>query len=177
MSSTGVFTRSRTGGVISVKGKGSNNIYPPGPIRDLAVTNIVNGENFNLSFTSPGEDLNTGTIKEYKIFFATNRTELADLGPSSNVSLVTEEMLSCNCSLAPVPPLTRVQLRLNSTVFMTDTEYSFRVLAVDRGEKTSASNIVSLAPTFQVPSGTGRLEMSVLLISMALAAGFRIQLF
>ena len=86
-------------------------------------------------------------------------------------------MLSCSCSLAPVPPLTRVQLRLNSTVFMTDTEYSFRVLAVDRGEKTSASNIVSLAPTFQVPSGTGRLEMSVLLISLALAAGFRIQLF
>ena len=147
-------------------GKAGNNVYPPGPIRDLKVTDIVNAETFNLTFTSPGEDLSTGTVKEYKIFFATNRTDLADLSPSSNVSLVTEDMLQCNCSLAPVPALEKVNLRLNSSVFEANTEVSFRVLAVDKGEKTSASNIVTLAPTFQVPSGGVIFGVNLLMMSL-----------
>ena len=152
--------------MISVKGKAGDNVYPPGPIRDLKVTDIVNAETFNLTFTSPGEDLNTGTVKEYKIFFATNRTDLDDLSPSSNVSLVTEDMLQCNCSLAPVPALEKVNLRLNSSVFEANTEVSFRVLAVDKGEKTSASNIVTLAPSFQVPSGGVMFGVNLLMMSL-----------
>ena len=123
---------------------------PPGPIRDLVATNIVNGEHFNLTFTLPGEDLNTGTVKEFRIFFATNRTDLEGLSPSSNVSQISEEMLSCDCSLESLPALSRLNLRLNSNMFESETEYSFRVLAVDQGDKTSASNFVTLAPTFNV---------------------------
>ena len=166
MTNTGEFTRSSTGGVISVTGKAGDNVYPPGPIRDFKVTDIVNAETFNLTFTSPGDDLNTGTVKEYKIFFATNRTYLDELSPSSNVSLVTEDMLLCNCSLAPVPALEKVNLKLNSSVFEADTEVSFRVLAVDRGEKTSASNIVTLAPSFQVPSGGVMFGLNLLIMSL-----------
>ena len=59
-------------------------------------------------------------------------------------------MLSCDCSLEPLPALSRLNLRLNSSMFESDTEYSFRVLAVDQGDKTSASNFVTLAPTFNV---------------------------
>ena len=151
--------------MISVTGKAGDNLYPPGPIRDLKVTDIINAETFNLTFTSPGEDLNTGTVKEYKIFFATNRTDLDDLSPSSNVSLVTEDMLQCNCSLSPVPALEMVNLRLNSSVFEANTEVSFRVLAVDKGKKTSASNIVTLAPSFQVPSGGVIFGVNLLMMS------------
>ena len=151
--------------MISVTGKAGDNLYPPGPIRDLKVTDIINAETFNLTFTSPGEDLNTGTVKEYKIFFATNRTDLDDLSPSSNVSLVTEDMLQCNCTLAPVPALEMINLRLNSSVFEANTEVSFRVLAVDKGKKTSASNIVTLAPSFQVPSGGVIFGVNLLMMS------------
>ena len=169
-----MFTRSRTGGVISVTGKAGNNVYPPGPIRDLAVTDIKNAETFNLTFTSPGEDLNTGTVKEYKIFFATNRTDLDDLSPSSNVSVVTEDMLQCNCSLAPVPALERLNLRMNSSMFEANTEFSFRVLAVDKGEKTSASNIVTVTPSFQVPSGGAVFDLNMLLMSIIFFVKFQI---
>ncbi len=151
--------------MISVTGKAGDNLYPPGPIRDLKVTDIINAETFNLTFTSPGEDLNTGTVKEYKIFFATNRTDLDDLSPSSNVVFVTEDMLQCNCSLSPVPALEMVNLRLNSSVFEANTEVSFRVLAVDKGKKTSASNIVTLAPSFQVPSGGVIFGVNLLMMS------------
>ena len=170
-SPTGVFTRSRSGGVISVKGNSGGNIYPPAPIRDLAITDILNGDSFNLTFTSPGEDLNTGTVAEYKIFYATNRTQLEDLSPSSNVSVVTEDMLKCNltladCSLEPQPALTPVNLRLNSTFFLADTDYSFRVLAVDAGQLTSVSNVAVFAPSFNVPASATNVKISQIFIAV-----------
>ena len=151
VSPTGVFTRTQSGGVITVKGSNGGNIYPPAPIRDLAIIDIANGKSFNLTFTSPGEDLNTGNISDYKIFYATNRTQLDSLTPNSNISVVTDDMLMSNCSMEPLPALSKVNLRINSTFFEADSDYSFRVLAMDKDEKTSVSNVVLFAPSFNVP--------------------------
>ena len=150
-----MFTRSKSGGVITVKGNTGNNIYPPATIRDLILTDNVYKDNFNLSFTSPGEDLNSGIISEYLIFYAENRTLLEDLSPSNdgNLTIVTEEMLDCvDCNMDPLPALSKVLLKINSTYFEKDVPYSFRVLAVDKGDKTSYSNIVGYVanPTLQV---------------------------
>ena len=150
-----MFTRSKSGGVITVKGNTGNNIYPPAPIRDLILTDNVYKDNFNLSFTSPGEDLNSGIISEYFIYYAENRTLLEDLSPSNdgNLTIVTEEMLDCaDCNMDPLPALSKVLLKINSTYFEKDVPYNFRVLAVDKGDKTSVSNIVGYVanPTLQV---------------------------
>ena len=50
--------------MITIKGNTGNNIYPPAPIRDLILNDNIFKDNFNLSFTSPGEDLNSGTISD-----------------------------------------------------------------------------------------------------------------
>ena len=52
-------------------------------------------------------------------------------------------MLDCNCILEPQPPLTPMMLRINSSYFQSETEYFFRVLAIDQpgnNFKTSDSN-------------------------------------
>ena len=141
--------------MITIKGNTGNNIYPPAPIRDLVLTDNIFKDNFNLSFTSPGEDLNSGKISEYIIFYSENRTVLEDLSPSNptNLTTVTEEMLDCNnCTMDPLPALSKVMLKINSTYFEKDVPYNFRVLAVDKGDKTSVSNIVGYVanPTLQV---------------------------
>ena len=137
-----------------MKGNDGSNVYPPGPIRDLAILDIVEGQTFNLSFTSPGDDLNTGNLTQYIIFYSSNRTDLDNLTPASIVSNITTEMLSHNTSMESIPPFTKVNLRVDSNklVTMAETEYSFRVLAIDSGEKTSKSNIVvsSLGNIYQV---------------------------
>ena len=99
--------------------------------------------------------MNSGTISEYIIFYAENRTILEDLSPfnPTNLSTVTDEMLDCtNCTLDPLPALSKVMLTINREYFEKNVPYSFRVLAVDGGDKTSYSNIVSYVanPTFQV---------------------------
>ena len=144
LSPTGVFSRSKSGGVITVKGKDGGNVYPPGPIRDLVILDIVEGQSFNLSFTSPGDDLNTGNLTQYMIFYSANRTDLDNLTPTSTISNITTDMLSHNTSMESIPPFTKVNLRVDKEKFVTmeDTEYSFRVLAIDSGDKTSKSNIV-----------------------------------
>ena len=141
--------------MVSVKGKTGNNVYPPSPIRDLILTDNMYKENFNLSFTSPGEDLNSGIISEYLIFYSENRTVLGELSISnpSNVTTITEEMLDCNnCNLDPLPGLSKVMLKIKSIYFEKDVPYYFRVLAIDSGSKTSYSNIVSYVanPTIEV---------------------------
>ena len=130
--------------MITVKGKDGGNVYPPGPIRDLVILDIVDGQSFNLSFTSPGDDLNTGNLTQYMIFYSANRTDLDNLTPTSTISNITTDMLSHNTSMESVPPFTKVNLRVDKEKFVTmeDTEYSFRVLAIDSGDKTSKSNIV-----------------------------------
>ena len=149
-SPTGIFIRSKSGGVITVKGNGADNVYPPGPIRDLIIKTVVYNETFSLSFTSPGEDLNTGKISQYIIFYSTNRTLLNNLTPSSNVSKVTETMLSCNCTLDPLPALQRVNVNISSSSFDVVTEFNFRILAVDNGGKTSTSNVVVFVPSPEI---------------------------
>ena len=140
--------------MITVKGKDGGNVYPPGPIRDLVIMDIVEGQSFNLRFTSPGDDLNTGNLTQYIIFYSANRTDLDNLTPSSTVSNITTDMLSHNTSMESIPPFTKVNLRVDKEKFVTmkDTEYSFRVLAIDSGDKTSKSNIVvsSLENVYQV---------------------------
>ena len=78
--------------MITVKGKDGGNVYPPGPIRDLVIMDIVDGQSFNLSFTSPGDDLNSGNLNKFIVFYSKNKTELQNLTPSSNVSSITQDM-------------------------------------------------------------------------------------
>ena len=170
LSPTGAFTRSNSGGVITVKGKDGGNVYPPGTIRDLLILDIVEGQSFNLSFTSPGDDLNSGNLTQYIIFYSANRTHLDNLTPTSTISNITTDMLSHNTSMESVPPFTKVNLRVDKDklVTMADTEYYFRVLAIDSGEKTSKSNVVvsSLGNIYQVclTSHSNLHNMSVLFI-------------
>ena len=135
-----------------MKGKDGGNVYPPGPIRDLVILDIVDGQTFNLSFTSPGDDLNTGNLNKFIVFYSQNKTDLQNITPSSNVSTITQDMMSSNTSMESIPPFSKVILNIESIKFDTNEEYSFRVLAVDTGLKTSKSNIVFLAPNniFQV---------------------------
>ena len=147
MSPTGIFVRSKSGGVITVKGNGGGDVYPPAPIRDLVIKPLVYNESFSLSFTSPGADLNIGMVSQYIIFYSNNRTLLDNLTPSSNVSKVTEGMLSCNCTLDPMPALHKVDLNISSSFFDVMTEFNFRILAVDNGGKTSTSNVVLFVPS------------------------------
>jgi len=159
LSPTGNFTRSKPGGVITVQGDGKgDNLYPPGPIRDLILTDIPENSTFTLSFTFPGEDLNDGKVKEYFIFYSINRTDVQDLNPNSDVDYITEDMLDCDCTLEPEPAFTNSNLYINGSYFELGMEYNFRVLAVDGGGKTSASNVVAFVPSPKSPvqnSGDG----------------------
>ena len=142
LSPTGSFTRSKSGGVIRFGQTGADtNIFPPGTIRDLRLGDF-SGDQFSLSFTSPGGDLNSGNISQFVIFFSENKTELSSsLGISSSVARITEADLACtDCSLEPLPPLSKVQLRLNLNSFNPGDQVFFRVLAADEGNKTSLSN-------------------------------------
>jgi len=154
MSPTGDFTRSKSGGVITVQGDGKgDNLYPPGPIRDLILTQIFDNSTFTLSFTFPGEDLNTGTVEQYFIFYSNNTADLQDLTPNSVVDSITEDMLDCDCTLDPEPALTQNFLYINGSYFEPGMEYNFRVLAVDAGGKSSASNVVAFVP-LPTPKGS-----------------------
>ena len=147
-SPTGVFTRSNSGGAITVLGNGQNsNTYPPGPIRDLILTDLQDNATFTLSFTFPGDDLNTGTVKNYSIFYSKNISDLQDLHPNSPVDFITEDMLNCDwCTLDPLPVFSESFLWVNSSYFDPEVQYYFRVLAVDNGGKTSTSNMVAFTP-------------------------------
>ena len=137
--------------MITVQGDGKgDNLYPPGPIRDLILTDIPENSTFTLSFTFPGEDLNDGKVKEYFIFYSINRTDVQDLSPDSDVDTITEDMLDCDCTLEPEPAFTNSNLYINGSYFELGMEYSFRVLAVDGGGKTSASNVVAFVPSPKV---------------------------
>ena len=99
--------------------------------------------------------MNSGTISEYLIFYSENRTMLEVLNPSnpSNLSTLTEEMLDCtNCTFDPLPALSKVILTIKKVYFEKNVPYSFRVLAVDKGDKNSYSNLVGYVanPTIQV---------------------------
>ena len=142
---TGIFERSKSGGVITVHGISGDNMYPPGPIRDLRV--VDTGLDLEMNFTCPGEDLFTGIISQINIYFSNNKTDLQELTPSSNVSTVTQEMINMG-DLHPQQPHDVVNLRLSSSFFEAGTSYSFRVMAVDEGEKFSMSNIVSVIPEY-----------------------------
>ena len=129
-----------------MRGKDGDNVYPPGPIRDLIILDNIEGQTFNMSFTSPGDDLNSGYLNKYRVFYSQNKTELQNLNPSSNVSSITQEMMSTNTSMEKVPPFSKVILQIESNSFNSNTEYGFKVLAIDSGQKTSKSNIVFFAP-------------------------------
>ena len=98
-----------------------------------------------MNFTCPGEDLFTGIISQFNIYFS--KTNLQELTLSSNVSTVTQEMINMG-DLHPQQPHDVVHLRLSSSFFEAGTSYSFRVMAIDEGEKFSVSNIVSVIPEY-----------------------------
>ena len=147
VSPTGTFSRSRSGGVITFGKTGSDtNLYPPASIRDLSLANF-DGEQFSLSFTSPGADLNSGVIEQFVIFYSTNNTHLDQLEVDSTVPRITTDDLACNCSLDPRPPLEMVDLTIKMTNFEMDQQFFFRVLAADQEgkyRKTSMSNVASI---------------------------------
>jgi len=147
ISPTGVFTRSKSGGVITVQGDGQSNTYPPGPIRDLILTDLAENSTFTLSFTFSGDDLNTGTVQSFSIFYSNISSDLQGLDPNSPVDFITEEMLDCDCTLDPLPPFSEKFLWVNSSFFDPEKQYYFRVLVVDNGGKTSTSNLVAFTPS------------------------------
>ena len=104
-----------------MKGKDGSNVYPPGPIRDLAILDIVEGQTFNLSFTSPGDDLNSGILHKIIVFYASNKTDLTNLTPTSNVGNITQDMLSSNTSMESLPPFSKVNLQIESINFESNT--------------------------------------------------------
>ena len=113
-----------------MKGKDGNNVYPPCPIRVLAIMGIVEGQTFNLSFTSPGDDLNSGILHKIIVFYASNKTDLTDLTPSSNVGNITQDMLSSNTSMESLPPFSKVNLQIVSINFESDiSEFMLFMLA------------------------------------------------
>merc|ERR1711936_498751 len=122
------------------------NIYPPGEISDLTLGNMdFSNRSFELSFTSPGDDLDEGTIASYQIFFSANQTLISgDSVDESELTLVDEDYLACNCSFNPLPAPEVVSLRLNMDMFNVSQQVYFRVLCTDQGGKMSLSNIARL---------------------------------
>ena len=117
---------------------------------------MIEGAPFSLSFTSPGDDLNTGNLTKFIIFYSINRTELHDLTPDMAVGNITQDMLSLNVSMESIPPFTKVNLMIERSFFDRHLKYYFRVLAIDLGGKTSESNFAVFAPIsfvqlFEVP--------------------------
>ena len=171
VSPTGTFTRSRSGGVITFGKTGSdNNLYPPASIRDLKLANF-DGEQFSLSFTSPGADLNTGIIEQFIIFYSTNNTHLDQLELDSILPNITTSDLACNCSLDPVPPFQVVDLTINMTNFEMDQQFFFRVLTSDQNgkhRKTSMSNVASIL--LSVPALPSSAVPSLCLVNIVLLA-------
>ena len=162
---TGIFTRSASGGVITFGETGADtNIYPPGPIRDLSVGHFAE-DHFLLSFTSPGADLNTGTIDQFIIFYSNNKTLLNNLTVSSDIPRVNGSDLACsNCTLDPLPPADKVQLSLNLDSFTRGEKIFFRVVAADEEGKTSQSNMANILLSDPPQSSATRGLLSLLLL-------------
>jgi len=168
---TGRFTRSKSGGLISVsKTTGmDDNLYPPGRISDLSVGNMNFVDNtFDISFTSTGDDLDQGTVDKNEIFFTSNLTLISGdvtLAPDDeNIMVVTDDNLACyNCSLpAPQPASTKVVISLNMNSFnttITDGQLYFRLQATDQGGKMSLSNVarIYVTDTRTTPSSSAKL--------------------
>jgi len=147
LNSTGIFSRSKSGGLISVGstiGLGDN-IYPPGKISDLRLGNMNFQEGvFDLSFTSPGADLDKGTISSYQIFYSTyNNFSSGVLQPGTDLTQISSDQLACNCNLAPVPAMQMVVLTLNMTKFAEQEQFYFIVQTTDQpiNGKHSLSNV------------------------------------
>ena len=141
LSPTGAFTRSKSGGAVKFGRVDQTDIYPPGPVRDLALDNI-SGHNltFSLSFTSPGANLNRGKIKSYTIFYSTNKTLLDELDTTSSSSLPFITTEDCDCDLQPQPPTSKVELALHLGTFSCGEQTFFRVLLLNEANKISLSN-------------------------------------
>jgi len=164
---TGIFSRSASGGVITFGQTGADtNIFPPGPIRDLSVGDFTQ-DHFLLSFTSPGADLDTGTIDQFIIFYSQNKTLLTNLTVSSDIPRVSASDLACsNCTLDPLPPSDKVQLSLNLNSFTRGEKVFFRVLAADQEGKTSQSNMANILLSDPPKSSASRNSLSLLLLAL-----------
>ena len=151
-SPTGAFARSRSGGVIKVDPfDPATDMYPPGPVRDLSAAISDDLNTLELSFTSPGGQLDLGTVQSYMIFYSSNKTDLDSLSPASTVAQISPS--DCDCSLQPQPPRSEVKLSLNITTFTQDQKTFFRVLLLNDADKTSQSNTAGVfLPSFPVPN-------------------------
>ena len=165
---TGIFSRSASGGVITFGETGPDtNIFPPGPITDLSVGAFTE-DHFLLSFTSPGADLDTGTIDQFIIFYSQNKSLLTNLTVSSPIPRVSASDLACSdCSLDPLPPSAKVQLSLNLDSFTRGEKVFFRVLATDEDGKTSQSNTANILLSDPPKSSASRNALSLLLLAVA----------
>ena len=141
VSPTGTFSRSKSGGAVKFGEVGQTVSYPPGPVRDLTLDNIVTDTlTFSLSFTSPGANLNKGTITSYTIFYSTNKTSLDELDTTSNTTLPFITTEDCHCDLQPQPPASKVNLTLHIETFGSGQQTFFRVLLLNDANKISLSN-------------------------------------
>ena len=127
---TGQFRRAAAGGVVRVGNLGRRpaNPFPPGRVTDLSLAglNFSSGE-FELSFTFPGADLDTGTVAVFSVLYSTNRTELAtgDGTPLNTSQLVCGGDAECELEVGPPHSLSTLTLDMNT--FPADQQFHFMV--------------------------------------------------
>jgi len=150
---TGSFTRSGSGGAIGVA-KSSNmndNLYPPGKVNDLLVKNLdFEQRTFQLSFTSPGQDLDQGEPTEFAIFYSTNMTLLSNddsLYDSTQIKVLNDSHIPGDNSSfpTPLPPSEVLIISVDmDSDFVQDEQTYFRLQATDDGDLFSLSNIARI---------------------------------
>merc|ERR1712176_1290224 len=133
---------------------------------------------FELSFTSPGQDLDQGGPVDFQVFFSSNLSFLNTndmLHGTVDTTVLKARHLSCpNCTMpSPLPPNERMVLVLGmNRGFVMEEQFFFRLQAVDEGGKFSLSNIARIVLTKKEEQGNSGTYASLpcsifLLLSLA----------
>ncbi|CAL4125181.1 unnamed protein product, partial [Meganyctiphanes norvegica] len=147
---TGNFSRSEVTGSVKITGvpdPGSDKI-PPSKIRDLTVKNTER-DDANISvyystfeWTAPGDDLDSGIVNNYSLFFTDNITNIY----KEDFSLIRDYEISSEIIddiLQEAGTKVSLNISLELSTFLEGVPYFFALIAEDeKGNKSPVSNIV-----------------------------------
>ena len=147
----------------------NNDNFPPGRVTDLSVFNL--GNDLSLSFTSPGDDLDSvDHVAEYIIKYSSTAGNLSGSNfdnESFNNMIQAGDLLDSD--LTPVNGGTLKEIRIRKSIFIAGKKYVFAMVASDEvGNKSPVSNIVqvlvSVSNNAAIPQLMGKIAMSCIVL-------------
>jgi hypothetical protein len=123
-------------------------LYPPGTVNDLIAGGLnTSAQTFEIRFTAPGGELDSGKVDSYTIYYSLNMSKLMNSALLDKVEKITEYYLANNSAiLQPAESGTAITLLIKTDKFTrsdSPAQYFFRLKAF-AGELTSVSNIARL---------------------------------